>query len=86
MRHGIENEIDPGPPTVGNGYDEGDRRSTVIPRDWRSAIDAAEHSEFLKSALGGDMHRTFVAVKSSEYERVARTISDVDYDLYLHTV
>jgi len=86
MRHGLENKIDPGPPTVGNGYDEGDRQSTVIPRDWRSAIDAAENSEFLKSALGEDMHRTFVAVKSSEYERVARTISDVDYDLYLHTV
>jgi glutamine synthetase len=86
MRHGLEQRIDPGPPTVGNGYDEGDRRSTVIPGDWRSAIDAAENSEFLKSALGEDMHRTFVAVKSSEYERVARTISDVDYDLYLHTV
>jgi glutamine synthetase len=32
------------------------------------------------------MHRTFVAVKAAEYSRVARTISDVDYDLYLHTV
>jgi glutamine synthetase len=86
MHRGLQRKIDPGPPTVGNGYDESDRRSTVIPRDWRSAIDAAENSEFLISALGEDMHRTFVAVKSAEYERVARTISDVDYDLYLHTV
>jgi glutamine synthetase len=57
-----------------------------MPRDWRSAIDAAERSDFLKAALGADMHRTFVAVKAAEYSRVARTISDVDYDLYLHTV
>jgi glutamine synthetase len=86
LRHGLKHKIDPGPPTVGNGYDEADRQSTVIPGDWRSAIEAAEHSEFLKSALGKGMHRTFVAVKKAEYERVARTIADVDYDLYLHTV
>ncbi len=86
IRHGLQQKIDPGPETTGNGYNEDDRRSAVIPRDWRSAIEAAENSEFLKAALGADMHRTFVAVKSAEYARVARTISDVDYDLYLHTV
>jgi glutamine synthetase len=32
------------------------------------------------------MHRTFTAVKAAELARVARTIADVDYDLYLHTV
>ena len=57
-----------------------------MPADWRSAIVAATQSDFLKEALGVDMHRTFTAIKSAEYERVARTISDVDYDLYLHTV
>ena len=37
-------------------------------------------------ALGEDMHRTFTAIKHAEYLRVARTISNVDYDLYLHEV
>jgi glutamine synthetase len=32
------------------------------------------------------MHRTFIAVKSAEYARVSRTVSEVDFDLYLHTV
>jgi glutamine synthetase len=32
------------------------------------------------------MHRTFTAIKAAEYARVARTVSEVDYDLYLHTV
>ena len=38
------------------------------------------------SALGEDMHRTFTAVRQAEYDRVARTISNVDYDLYLYTI
>jgi glutamine synthetase len=54
--------------------------------DWRSAIEAARGSAFLKDALGADMHRTFTAIKAAEYARVARTVPDVDFDLYLHTV
>ncbi len=84
LRHGIEHRIDPGPETTGNGYDGAD--GLHIPTDWHSAITAATQSDFLRDALGPDMHRTFTAVKAAEYARVARTISDVDYDLYLHTV
>ena len=85
IRHGLARRIDPGPETTGNGYeDEG--TGPAIPRDWKSAIEAAQGSAFLKDALGEEMHRTFTAVKAAEYARVARTISEVDYDLYLHTV
>lgn len=84
IRHGLKHRIDPGPETTGNGYE--DDEASTIPRDWRSAIEAARNSAFLKEALGEDMHRTFTAVKAAEYARVARTIADVDYDLYLHNV
>lgn len=84
LRHGMKNRIDPGPETTGNGYDSDD--VLEIPADWRQAIETATASAFLKDALGEDMHRTFTAVKAAEYARVARTIPDVDYDLYLHTV
>ena len=84
IRHGLKHRIDPGPEVSGNGYDA---VSTVeIPVDWRSAIAAATGSDFLKQALGTDMHRTFTAVKAAEYKRVNRTVSEVDFDLYLHTV
>ncbi len=83
--HGLDNRLDPGPETTGNAYAE-DPDGPAIPREWRAAIVAAERSDFLKKALGEDMHRTFTAVKAAEYARVARTISEVDYDLYLHTV
>ena len=82
--HGIDTKADPGPETTGNAYDAD--AGSDMPRDWSAAIRAAQASGFLKDALGEDMHRTFTAVKAAEYARVARTISDVDFDLYLHSV
>ena len=84
LRKGLTERIDPGPETTGNGYEA--ETDLPIPGDWREAIRAATGSAFLKDALGAEMHRTFTAVKAAEYARVARTIADVDYDLYLHTV
>jgi glutamine synthetase len=84
VRKGMAESIDPGPETTGNGYE--DEGGTAIPTDWRSAIDAAKRSDFLKGALGDDLHRTFTAIKAAEYARVMRTVSEVDFDLYLHTV
>lgn len=84
LRHGLKGQMDPGPETTGNGYAADD--GLAIPTDWHEAIRAATGSAFLKDALGADMHRTFTAIKAAEYARVARTIADVDYDLYLHNV
>jgi glutamine synthetase len=84
VRKGMHEKIDPGPETTGNGYE--DESGADIPADWKSAIDAAKRSAFLKDALGEDMHRTFTAIMAAEYARVMRTVSEVDFDLYLHTV
>jgi glutamine synthetase len=84
IRHGLAKGIDPGPETTGNGYEGEDDKA--IPADWREAIRAAEKSAFLKEALGAEMHKTFCAIKAAELARVSRTIADVDFDLYLHTV
>lgn len=82
---GLDERLDPGPETTGNGY-EAAGAAASMPTDWRAAIDAARGSAFLKDALGEDMHRTFVAIKQSEYLRVARTVGELDYHLYLHEV
>lgn len=82
---GIEEQLDPGPETTGNGY-EADSGDSTMPADWRAAIDAAKASEFLRGALGPDLHNTFTAIKQAEYFRVARTVSELDYHLYLHEV
>ena len=82
---GLDEKCDPGPETTGNGYESADAPSSM-PTDWRAAIEAARGSAFLKEALGEAMHRTFVAIKHAEYLRVARTVSELDYHLYLHEV
>ncbi len=86
LRKGLAERLDPGPETTGNGYEGRLATAAPIPRDWRAAIEAATGSGFLKDALGPDLHRTFTAIKAAEYARVARTVSEVDFDLYLHAV
>lgn len=83
---GLDENIDPGPETTGNGYEAEAATDNAMPADWRSAIEAAKKSAFLQQALGPEMHRTFTAIKQSEYLRVARTITELDYHLYLHEV
>jgi len=83
---GLDDKLDPGPETTGNGYEAPADAAKAMPADWLSAIAAAEGSAFLRKALGEDMHRTFIAIKRAEYLRVARTVSELDYHLYLHEV
>ncbi|MCC7320622.1 MAG: glutamine synthetase [Rubellimicrobium sp.] len=84
IRHGLKHRIDPGPEATGNAYEGADAGD--IPADWRSAIRAAQGSAFLQEALGHEMHRTFTAIKAAEHARVARIVTEVEYDLYLHRV
>jgi glutamine synthetase len=83
---GLEEKLEPGPETTGNGYEAAEDLRTKMPPDWRSAIEAAKASEFLRQALGPDLHKTFTAIKQAEYLRVARTVGELDYHLYLHEV
>ena len=85
IRKGLREGTDPGPETTGNAYAE-TAEAAATPTDWKSAIDAARRSEFLKDALGEDMHRTFTAIKAAEYARVARIVTEVEYEMYLHRV
>lgn len=85
IRKGLAEKADPGPQIVGNGY-ASEAPSRPMPADWRSAIEMARESAFLKEALGPDMHRVFTAVKTAEYLRVARTVTELDFHLYLHEV
>jgi len=83
---GLEEKLDPGAEVTGNGYEAAGEAKSKMPVDWRAAIDAARGSSFLTTALGPDLHKTFVEIKWAEYLRVARTVSELDYHLYLHEV
>ncbi len=86
IARGLDGAIDPGPETTGNGYAGAGKGGAAMPADWRTAIEAARASAFLVEALGADLHRTFTAIKQAEHLRVARTVSELDYQLYLHEV
>ena len=83
---GLDEKLDPGPETTGNGYEAPLPPIARCRPTGASAIEAAKASAFLKQALGPDMHKTFTAIKQAEYLRVARTVSELDYHLYLHEV
>jgi glutamine synthetase len=87
LRLGLVKSIDPGPETKGNGYvaDVGPN-APQLPADWRDAIAQATQSEFLKTALGPALHRSFLAIKAAEYRAFSKSISDVELDLYFGTV
>ncbi len=84
LREGIAQGMQPSAPVTGNGYETAGAQAAQMPADWRSAIVAAEGSDFVKSALGPDLHRAFIAIKWAEYARMARHVSAMDLDHYLH--
>jgi glutamine synthetase len=83
MLHGIERELDPGPPVEGNGYAQ--PAAGELPLQWHEALDRAARSEFLADALGREFLEVFLAVKRRELEKFGALVSDRDYEWYLDT-
>ncbi len=83
--HGIENELDPGPPVEGNGYLS---KGVVqpwppLPATWRESIARAEQAPFLKSALGAGFHKVLLAIKRQELARWEAEVTPTDLLWYL---
>ena len=78
MQGGIAAKADPGPQTT--AYAEG--RDDQLPPDWRSAIQTAAASAFLKEALGERMHFVLLALKRAEYRRFATEITALERAIY----
>jgi glutamine synthetase len=83
MQRGIEGAIDPGPPVVGNGYEQ--VPSGELPTHWQAALERAAKSEFLAWALGAGFLEVFLAIKRRECEKFGALVSDRDYEWYLET-
>ena len=84
MLKGIEERIDPGPPVVGNGYENAARGA--LPTHWPAALELAGRSAFLEDALGKDFRAVFLAIKAQESEKFGALVTDRDYEWYLDTV
>lgn len=74
MEDGLSAKGDPGPPETAYRSSADD----TLPPDWRSAIEAADASRFLRRALGETLHRVLVSIKRSEYRRFAAEITALE--------
>jgi glutamine synthetase len=83
MLHGIEHQLDPGPPVTGNGYAQAQQGS--LPTQWHAALEAAASSAFLRDTLGSGFLDVFLAIKRQEAEKFGALVSDHDYEWYLDT-
>ena len=83
VHHGLTNGIEPGDPIEGNSYEQ---LEPSLPNNLRDALRALDDSEILARYISPDYIDVFVACKESELEEFEHSISDLEYNWYLHTV
>jgi len=83
IHYGISNQVEPPEMTEGNAYEQ---HEASLPTKLRDALRALETSEVMKEYIGEEYLDVFVLCKESEQEEFERTISDLEYMWYLHTV
>jgi glutamine synthetase len=83
VHHGMTNQIDPGPPVVGDGYAAAAKMDLRLPANWFAAVDHFEASEVMRDYLGDRFVTMFGKVKRIEQDRFFEVVSPLDYDWYL---
>ena len=84
MLQGLDERIDPGPPIVGNGYQQAPRGE--LPTHWPAALERAATSPFLAATCGREFLQVFLAIKAQECEKFGALVTDRDYEWYLDSV
>ena len=77
---GIREQIDPGEPIVGNGYEQA--RET-LPTDWLTALRNLEQSAWAKDALGEAFLKIYLAIKWEEFRQFVSEVGEQDWRWYL---
>jgi glutamine synthetase len=85
---GIREGLDPGEPNVGNMYLLSDaelvqRGVSWLPRTLSEAVEALAADPLAASVLGPDMHASFVAEKTAEWDSYHAAVSAWEHDRYL---
>ena len=82
MLHGMENGFDPGPPVVGNAYEQTEIRTPY----WRQAIDDFMGSEFIGTQFGESFRHIYGQQKLKEMQTFYTQVTTLEYDWYLRAV
>ena len=82
MLHGLENGFDPGPPVVGNAYEQTEIRTPY----WRQAIDDFMGSDFIREQFGESFRHIYGQQKLKEMHTFYTQVTTLEYDWYLRAV
>jgi glutamine synthetase len=87
---GIENKIEPGPANNGNLYELSDeelsrRGIQYLPTNLREALQCLQDDAVVREGLGDAYASYYMGVKSDEWDRYHRSISQWETDNYLKT-
>ncbi|MGE8361693.1 glutamine synthetase family protein [Pseudomonas sp.] len=80
IRRGIREDLDPGDPVEGNGYEQA---KELLPTDWLTSLQALERSSWAREALGSAFLGVYLAVKRAEYRQFMAEVSEQDWRWYL---
>ena len=77
---GIENHIEPPPPTQGNGYS--DSKAPPLPRNLRDAVRLLDSSKTARKILGDDFVDHYVATREWEVRQFERAVTNWELERY----
>ncbi len=80
MLHGIEQGLEPGPPTEGNAYEQ---LEPSLPRYWPEALERFSRSAFIADYLGPEFQRVYTLLKQQELDQFDRQVTLLEYDACL---
>ena len=80
--HGLQSKGDPGPPIVGNAYEQTPARSLF----WRDTITDFLSSDFVGAAFGPQFQHIFGQQKLKEMRSFNAQVTTLEYDWYLRQV
>ncbi len=82
MLHGIEQGFDPGPPVIGNAYEQ----TPIKTPYWRDSIRDFMASDFIATQFGATFRHIYGQQKLKELNSFYREVTTLEYDWYLRSV
>lgn len=59
-----------------------DIQTADLPGSWQAAIDCFAASDAMRRILGPELHQGFAAIKSAEFDQMARQVTDIEWKKY----
>jgi glutamine synthetase len=84
IRVGIDRQLDPGPPLIGNGYAA--TTATPLPRTLGEAAQAFRRSVIARECFGDDVVEHYAALGDNEWSTFLTAVTDWDRDRYLDSI